>query len=90
MLATTIPDYAAKRLHPGYNFWLKLLALTLERGNPHNFFYNNTSENNKLLAGLTLDQQFKTANWALPEPGSLALFGIGALAAFVARRKRRV
>ncbi len=43
-----------------------------------------------LLAGLTLDQQFKTANWALPEPGSLALFGIGALAAFVERRKRRV
>ncbi len=41
-----------------------------------------------LLAGLSLDQQSKTANWVLPEPGSLALWAIGGLAAFWNRRKR--
>lgn len=54
-------------------------------------FANRDSLNTAgLLAGLTLDQHFNTANWELPEPGSLALFGVGGLAAWLARRKRTV
>ena len=51
----------------------------------------NTLNSAGLLAGLSPNDLGNTVNWAaasVPEPTSLALFGLGGLGVFAARRKR--